>query len=121
MQGACQANAITLNDEVLSVACQGHSIRLLPKEFRLFQFLFAHPNRTFSRDALLDAVWPMETPVDRTVDDHIYRLRKKLSAACFPVTLETVRGRGYRFVPGLATGKIPNLPALETQQGLQSR
>jgi hypothetical protein len=46
----------------------------------------------------LDAVWKLETPVDRTVDDHIYRLRKKLAPWEPELRIETVRGVGYRFV-----------------------
>lgn len=54
---------------------------LLPKEFALLRFLYDNRNRAFSRDGLLEQVWPMEHPVDRTVDDHVYRLRRKLAGA----------------------------------------
>lgn len=85
-----------LDEDVLSVVCDGRSIQLLPKEFQLLQFLCEHPGRTFTRSALLDAVWTMESPVDRTVDDHVYRLRKKLAFARIPAAIATVRGHGYR-------------------------
>ena len=70
-------------------------IQLLPKEFELFQFLYQHPNQTFSRNELLDYIWQMETPIDRTVDDHIYRLRKKLEKLNF-IEIKTIRGLGYQ-------------------------
>ena len=54
-------------------------IIFLPKEFQLFKFLYHNPSRVFTRDELLDAVWPMETPIDRTIDDHIYRVEKNLN------------------------------------------
>ncbi|SFJ63235.1 winged helix-turn-helix domain-containing protein [Thermoflavimicrobium dichotomicum] len=74
-------------------------IKLLPKEFRLLHFLFQHKNQTFSRDQLLDYVWENEgEPTDRTVDDHIYRLRKKLKKWDHFIWIETVRGVGYRLI-----------------------
>jgi len=67
---------------------------LLAKEFALLQFLFENLNRTFTRGQLLDRVWPLEYPVERTVDDHIYRLRKKLKH-WDGIAINTVRGYGY--------------------------
>ena len=77
------------------VKYRSEEIVFLPKEFRLLKFLYDHPSRIFTRDQLLDAVWPMETPVDRTIDDHIYRVRKKLKPLSSVVQIETVRGHGY--------------------------
>ncbi|RDI41845.1 winged helix-turn-helix domain-containing protein [Falsibacillus pallidus] len=78
-----------------AVSFNGERVVLLPKEYHLLHYLFEHLNQTLSREALLDGVWPMEAPTDRTVDDHVYRLRKKL-AAFDRVAIETVRGTGYR-------------------------
>ncbi|WP_274436300.1 winged helix-turn-helix domain-containing protein [Alicyclobacillus sp. ALC3] len=89
---------LVLDDEARAVTHHNNRITLLPKEFDLLRFLYDHPNRTFSREALLEAVWPMDAPVDRTVDDHIYRLRKKLAPLASELTLETVRGKGYKLV-----------------------
>lgn len=64
-------------DEVhYQVTSEGLDIRLLPKEYALLMFLYRNQGRAFTREQLLDHVWPMEYPVERTVDDHIYRLRK---------------------------------------------
>ncbi|AZK46116.1 winged helix-turn-helix domain-containing protein [Paenibacillus lentus] len=70
------------------------TLELLAKEFALLQFLYHHRERAFTRDQLLDQVWPMEFPVERTVDDHIYRLRKKLGVWRH-IQINTVRGYGY--------------------------
>ncbi|MFX3635973.1 MAG: winged helix-turn-helix domain-containing protein [Candidatus Pristimantibacillus sp.] len=67
---------------------------LLAKEFALLRFLFENRNRAFTREQLLDRVWPLEYPVERTVDDHIYRLRKKLKN-WHDIAINTVRGYGY--------------------------
>jgi hypothetical protein len=82
--------------DACTVSRGGETIRLLPKEFALFQFLYEHAGRPFSRAELLDRVWGLEDPTDRTVDDHIYRLRKKLRGWRDAVTIDTVRGVGYR-------------------------
>ncbi|MGF6353283.1 DNA-binding winged helix-turn-helix (wHTH) protein [Paenibacillus sp. 4624] len=71
------------------------SIHLLAKEFALLHFLYANKDKAFTRSQLLDRVWPLEYPVERTVDDHIYRLRKKLKR-WDEISLDTVRGYGYR-------------------------
>ncbi|UFJ41218.1 winged helix-turn-helix domain-containing protein [Brevibacillus humidisoli] len=85
-----------LDDGTLTVSLAGESVTLLPKEYALFAYLLNHPDRTLSREQLLDAVWPSEHPTDRTIDDHIYRLRKRLRHWSHSMMIETVRGQGYR-------------------------
>ncbi|MED1948854.1 MULTISPECIES: winged helix-turn-helix domain-containing protein [Brevibacillus] len=87
---------ITWSDGTYQIHYAGETIVLLPKEYALFQFLYTWKNRAFSRNDLLDRVWPLEEPTDRTVDDHIYRLRKKLQKWSHLLTIDTVRGVGYR-------------------------
>ncbi|MBW5470882.1 winged helix family transcriptional regulator [Brevibacillus formosus] len=87
---------ITWSDDTYQIHYAGETIVLLPKEYALFQFLYTWKNRAFSRNDLLDRVWPLEEPTDRTVDDHIYRLRKKLQKWSHLLTIDTVRGVGYR-------------------------
>lgn len=80
------------------------TLELLPKEFALLQFLYLNRGRTFSREQLLDKVWPLEYPVERTVDDHVYRLRKKLRGID-GLNIKTVRGFGYSLtLPRSAAG-----------------
>lgn len=87
---------ITWSDDTYEIQYAGETIVLLPKEYALFQFLYTWKNRAFSRGDLLDRVWPLEAPTDRTIDDHIYRLRKKLQKWSHLLTIDTVRGVGYR-------------------------
>lgn len=87
---------ITWSDDMYQIHYAGETVVLLPKEYTLFQFLYTWKNRAFSRSDLLDRVWPLEEPTDRTVDDHIYRLRKKLQKWSHLLTIDTVRGVGYR-------------------------
>ncbi|MBG9775769.1 winged helix-turn-helix domain-containing protein [Brevibacillus laterosporus] len=85
------------HDDAFTVEILSDSISFLPKEYALLQFLFQNQNQSLSREQLLDHVWSQEAPIDRTVDDHIYRLRKKLGKYIHLYEIETIRGRGYRF------------------------
>jgi DNA-binding winged helix-turn-helix (wHTH) protein len=78
-----------------NVTYRSEKIVFLPREYHLFKYLYQNPSRIFSREELLNAVWPMENPVDRTVDDHIYRVRKKIHPLSAVVDIETIRGQGY--------------------------
>lgn len=91
------ADYLLFHDDTFTVEILSDSISFLPKEYALLQFLYRNQNQSFSREQLLDHVWPRETPTDRTVDDHIYRLRKKLGKYVHLYEIETIRGRGYRF------------------------
>jgi DNA-binding winged helix-turn-helix (wHTH) protein len=78
------------------VKYRAEEIQLLRKEFQLFECLFRNPSRVFTRAELLEVVWAQEEPTDRTVDDHVYRVRKKLNPISPTITIETLRGIGYR-------------------------
>jgi two-component system, OmpR family, response regulator len=78
----------------------GRPLDLKPKEFDLLLFLARNRGAVVSRDLLLERVWGYDYPIDtRTIDVHVRWLREKVEAApSNPVHLQTVRGRGYRFV-----------------------
>jgi two-component system alkaline phosphatase synthesis response regulator PhoP len=72
-------NDLTINMENKSVSLSGVLIKLTKKEFEILQMLINEPYKVFSRTNILDAVWKNEAYVlERTVDVHIARLRKKL-------------------------------------------
>ena len=80
------------------VTTEGREIRLGPTEYRLLHFLMTHPDRVYSRPQLLDRVWGANVYVEeRTVDVHVRRLRKALSASGADGYIQTVRGIGYVF------------------------
>lgn len=66
------------------------------KEFKLLSLFASKPGRVFSRQNLLDAVWPSAFVDERTVDVHMLRLRKALAGTAAEDLIETVRGVGYR-------------------------
>ena len=80
------------------VTANGTEIKLGPTEYRLLKFFMRHPDRVYSRTQLLDRVWGANVYVEeRTVDVHVRRLRKALSAENADAYIQTVRGAGYRF------------------------
>lgn len=81
-----QAHLVTLDNAALDLS---------PTEFELLSLLMRSPGRTFSRTYLLETVWS-ETYIggDRSVDNAVLRLRKKLGA--MGEAIETVWGVGYR-------------------------
>jgi len=81
------------------VTRDGDAVPMSTLEFRLLYFLASHPDRVFSRDQLLDAVWGSERFVTpRSVDVYVRRIRKKVERDPErPVYLKTLRGAGYIF------------------------
>jgi DNA-binding response OmpR family regulator len=79
----------------------GHDVRLTRKEFDLLEHLASSPGVTFTRTALLEAVWDFAWEGDSaTVTVHIRRLREKIEVdPSAPLHLITVWGVGYRFEP----------------------
>ncbi|EAP90629.1 MAG: phosphate regulon transcriptional regulatory protein PhoB [Oceanicaulis sp.] len=87
---------ITIDRVAHRVVRSDLEIHLGPTEFRLLDYLMQHPGRVFSREQLLDAVWGSDVYVEaRTVDVHIGRLRKALSAGGEHDPIRTVRSAGY--------------------------
>lgn len=81
------------------VSHSGRPVPLSTLEFRLLYYLASRPNRVFTRDQLLDAVWGTDRFVTpRSVDVYVRRLREKIEADPEnPLHLKTVRGAGYLF------------------------
>ncbi len=84
-------------DPAAHLACLNNiPLELTRTEFDLLDLLARNPGRVFNRNYLLETVWG-ETyiPGDRSVDNAILRLRKKLEA--MGDAIETIWGIGYRF------------------------
>ena len=75
----------------------GKRIELLPREFRLLEYLMRQAERVVTRTMLLEAVWDYHfDPQTNVIDVHISRLRQKIDAGFPKPLLHTVRGAGYR-------------------------
>ncbi len=84
-------------DSVRKVAqVGGQDIRLSPKEFGILWLLVSHAGRVFSREEILAHVWHGEAYVlDRTVDVHVARIRRKLGDEGYRIVNR--QGYGYCF------------------------
>jgi len=77
------------------IRIDGNRIECTPKEFAILETLADDPGRAFSRQHLLERAFGFDYyGLERTVDVHVMRLRKKMGIAGNLV--ETVRGVGYR-------------------------
>lgn len=90
-----QIGALSIDAGTYEVKCAGNPINLTPSEFKLLQSLAQNRGRVLTRESLIQHVQGEGVSVvGRTVDTHVFGLRKKLGE-CADV-IETVRGIGYR-------------------------
>lgn len=80
----------------IAVGTERVSPLLTTTEFKLLTHLARSPRRVFSREELLTACLPEGDTLDRTVDSHMSKLRKKLENAGLKGMPESIRGMGYR-------------------------
>ena len=74
----------------------GQPVTLGPTEYRLLRHLLENPQRVFSREQLLERVWPHSEEIElRTVDVHVRRLRIALGNERQSNLIRTVRAEGY--------------------------
>jgi DNA-binding response OmpR family regulator len=91
---------IVLDLEKRRLLVQQRQVPLTPHEYRLLEALMKRPGRIFTRDELLERLYPRGEAVviDRVVDVHIGKLRQKIEPdPARPVYILTVRGVGYQF------------------------
>jgi len=74
-------------------------IKLGPTEFRLLEFFLINPKRVYSRDQILENVWPNNINIEsRTIDVHIRRLRQSINIDDKKELIRTVRASGYSLI-----------------------
>ncbi len=77
----------------------GTQVEMTSGDFRLLSVFLGNPKRMLSRDRIMDLLHGTEwSPLDRTIDNHVARLRKKIERdPSSPALIKTVRGIGYMF------------------------
>lgn len=89
---------LVLNLNTKTVSVDGEEVAFTKTEFELLHLLLEHKGRVFSRQELIDHVWPSDVMVlDRTVDVNITRMRKKIGR--YAPCISTRLGYGYYFNP----------------------
>ncbi|MBD1422220.1 response regulator transcription factor [Sphingobacterium chuzhouense] len=97
--GIDQADKLEILDLVIDrdsflVYRDGEKIVLAKKEFELLYLLASKPNKVFTREQILKAIWEDSVVVtNRTIDVHIRKLREKIGDHY----VSTVKGVGYKF------------------------
>jgi len=92
---------ISLDFRKMELQRAGQLVGLTLQEFKILKFFVSRPECVVSREKLINAVWPnRKRSSDRTVDNHIAKLRQKLEKdPAHPIYFRTVHGVGYKFVP----------------------
>ncbi len=92
---------VSIDRSAREVKRDGAIVPLSPREMALLLYLVDHPRRALSRTTLLEGAWGLDYEgTERTVDNFVVSLRKKLEADPEnPERFLTVRGLGYRFEP----------------------
>lgn len=91
----------------------GGEIELQPKSMALLCCFVQHPERLFSRTELLDEVWPDVVVSDHSLSQALFKLRQALEIPGSDHRwVQTVHGRGYRFVGEVAVDGDPSAESL---------
>ena len=92
-----RAGTIEIDRIRRTVKVRGESVKLLPIEFRLLEFLVRHAGHPISRRIIFEKVWGYHfDPGANLINVHVARLRKKLDAPDRPSVIATIKGEGYR-------------------------
>jgi two-component system alkaline phosphatase synthesis response regulator PhoP len=95
-KGIVAIGELKLNLITKDVELKGENIILTKKEFEILSLLMQHPQKVFTREEILENVWKSESYVlERTVDVHMARLRKKLDE--YGAFITNRSGYGYTF------------------------
>ncbi len=92
-----RVGSLALDPATQEARCDGHTLPLTLKEFRLLEYFMGRPHEVVSRQDLFDHLWDFAAnQLSRVVDVHVNNLRAKLIKHCDDVSIETIRGIGYR-------------------------
>jgi two-component system, OmpR family, alkaline phosphatase synthesis response regulator PhoP len=91
---------LILDRDSYSASTSLGTVPLSRKEYELLALLLSRPGRLFGREEIVHQIWHQRyMPASRTLDVHVRRLRQKLQEIGAKVTIQTVRGVGYRVGP----------------------
>lgn len=88
---------LTFSSSRNEMLCSGKPIKLTRTELKMLSYMMKNPDKAYSRDELLEAIWGFDTKVEtRVTDETLRRIRKQLSACESNVSVKTMWGFGYR-------------------------
>jgi len=102
IDGYLSLGKLRVSEETTEAWIENKKLLLTPIEFRLLLFFIKHPQRVYSREQLLDHVWPHQAEIlPRAVDVNIRRLRDHLKPFGYDKMIVTARGSGYQLQANL--------------------
>jgi DNA-binding response OmpR family regulator len=90
---------LEIDVEARALRKRGEPVQVTPNEFKILSALVRCPNKTWTRDELIDSALGIDFDgYERTIDSHIKNLRGKIEDdTANPTYILTVRGVGYKF------------------------
>lgn len=98
-QVSASHKGLTLDPDRYKASLEGKNLELTAVEFKLLAMLAEKPGKIYSRNQVMDQIYPDQRVVsDRTIDSHIKKLRKKISLAVPQLELiHSIYGVGYKY------------------------
>lgn len=88
---------ISLNESTFELTCGKKVVQLTSKEFDLLQLFIHNPRRVFTKEAIINRIWSLDSDVmHNTVEAHISAVRRKLKRIGSQPRIVTIRGIGYK-------------------------
>ena len=82
---------LTFSSSRNEILCSGKPIKLTRTELKMLSYMMKNPDKAYSRDELLEAIWGFDTKVEtRVTDETLRRIRKQLSACESNVSVKTI-------------------------------
>lgn len=102
VQRVLKQGPLVVDETIHHVTLNGNPVKLSNAQFALLAVFMRHPNQLLTRDQLITLAFDSDFEgFDRSVDNHVLRLRKQISLGEYR-PIETVYGAGYKFVVEVA-------------------
>jgi class 3 adenylate cyclase/DNA-binding winged helix-turn-helix (wHTH) protein/tetratricopeptide (TPR) repeat protein len=104
-----------LDTQRYELSCRNQPIKLRPKVFHVLSYLIAHRDRVVSKDELLEQVWPGQFIGDGSLNACLMAVRKAVGdSGQSQHHIQTLHGRGYRFIAAVEAYAEPALSPPES-------
>jgi DNA-binding winged helix-turn-helix (wHTH) protein len=99
-----------LDTQRYELSCRNQPIKLRPKVFHVLSYLIVHRDRVVSKDELLEQVWPGQFIGDGSLNACLMAVRKAVGdSGQSQHHIQTLHGRGYRFIAAVEAYAEPTL------------
>ena len=95
-----------VDTETFSLRCNDVAMRIDPQEFDVLVYLIERRDRVVTRDELFASLWKGKVVTDSALSSRLRAIRRALNdSGSAQRVIQTVHGRGYRFIARLAAGE----------------